>query len=250
MGLAIAKRFAQEGADVVICDVDGDALESAVRVFGVAGLPLVGALSANVASRAEVRSAVECAAAGSGQLDILVAQAGIAALGPFLEVEDATWHRIVDVNLNGLFYSVQEGARRMPAGGSVVVTSSTNASYVEAHTVPYSTSKGAAVTFVRATALDLAVHGIRINAICPGIIRTRLSAVLTKDPVAGPEYLKTIPLGRWGEPDDIADTALFLASAESSYMTGQALIVDGGVTLGVTLDVPDGPLGTDAHPAR
>ena len=169
MGLAIAKRFAQEGADVVICDVDGDALESAVRVFGVAGLPLVGALSANVASRAEVRSAVECAAAGSGQLDILVAQAGIAALGPFLEVEDATWHRIVDVNLNGLFYSVQEGARRMPAGGSVVVTSSTNASYVEAHTVPYSTSKGAAVTFVRATALDLAVHGIRINAICPGI---------------------------------------------------------------------------------
>jgi NAD(P)-dependent dehydrogenase (short-subunit alcohol dehydrogenase family) len=140
----------------------------------------------DVARREDVRAAVERATAGTGHLDLLVAQAGIAALGPLLEVDDATWQRLVDVNLTGLFLSVQEGARAMRSGGSIVVTSSTNAVFVEAHTVPYSTTKGGAVTFVRAAALDLADHSIRINAICPGIIRPRLSAVFTEDPIAGP----------------------------------------------------------------
>jgi len=242
MGRAIARRFAEEGADLVLFDVAAEELESAVCEVAGAGPGRVQAVVGDVASRPDVRAAVECATASFGRLDVLVAQAGIADIGPLLEVDDRTWQRLLAVNLTGLFFSVQEAARVMRPGSAIVATSSTNAYFVEAHTVPYSTTKGGVVTFVRAAALDLADHGIRINGICPGIIRTRLSAVLTEDPVAGPAYLKKIPLRRWGEPRDIAATALWLASDESAYMTGQALTVDGGVTLGVALDVEDGAL--------
>jgi len=242
MGRAIARRFAEEGADLVLVDVDEPQLAIAAAAVERAGPGRVEALRADVAVRTDVRAAVERATAAFGRLDVLVSQAGIADIGPLLEVDDATWQRLLDVNLTGLFYCVQEAARAMAPGGAIVATSSTNAYFVEAHTVPYSTTKGGVVTFVRAAALDLAEHGIRINAICPGIIRTRLSAVLTEDPVAGPAYLRKVPLARWGEPLDIANAALYLASDESSYMTGQALTVDGGVTLGVALDVEDGAL--------
>jgi NAD(P)-dependent dehydrogenase (short-subunit alcohol dehydrogenase family) len=242
MGLAIARRFAEEGADLVLLDVEGETLAAAVASLASAGPGRIEHVVGDVSRRADVRGAVERATGTYGRLDALVAQAGTADIGPLLDVDDPTWQRLIEVNLTGLFYSVQEAARAMRPGGAIVATSSTNAYFVEAHTVPYSTTKGGVVTFVRAAALDLAEHGIRINAICPGIIRTRLSAVLTEDPVAGPQYLKKIPLGRWGEPRDIAQTALWLASDESSYMTGQALTVDGGVTLGVALDVQDGAL--------
>jgi len=242
MGRAIAIRFAQEGADVVLFDIAREELESALDEVAASGPGRVEAVVGDVASRLDVRGAVERATTTFGGLDALVAQAGTADIGPLLEVDDKTWQRLLDVNLTGLFLSVQEAARAMRPGGAIVATSSTNAFFVEAHTVPYSTTKGGVVTFVRAAALDLAVHGIRINGICPGIIRTRLAAVLIDDPVAGPAYLSKIPLRRWGEPRDIAATALWLASDESAYMTGQSLTVDGGVTLGVALDVEDGAL--------
>lgn len=119
----------------------------------------------------------------------------------------------------------------------MVVVASTNAFFVEEETAHYSASKGALVSFVRAAALDLAHKGIRINAINPGLIRSRLSAVLIDDPEAGQAYLERIPLGRWGEPSDIAAVAAFLASDDAAYMTGEAVTVDGGVSLGVALNV-------------
>ena len=95
---------------------------------------------------------------------------------------------------------------------------------------------------VRNAALDLADYGIRINTVCPGIIRTRLGLPLIDDPVAGPEYLKRVPLRRFGEPAEIANAVLFLASDEASYVTGEDLVVDGGATLGVVLEIPDGSI--------
>lgn len=248
MGRAIAHRFAEEGADLVLFDIAREELENAAAELASVGPGRVEAVAGDVAFRPDVRTAVERATIAFGRLDVLVAQAGIADIGPLLEVDDRTWQRLLDVNLTGLFLLVQESARVMQPGGAIVATSSTNAYFVEAHTAPYSTTKGGVVTFVRAAALDLADNGIRINGICPGIIRTRLSAVLTEDPVAGPAYLKKIPLRRWGEPREIAATALWLASDESSYMTGQSLTVDGGVTLGVALDVEDGALPGLDHP--
>jgi len=158
-----------------------------------------------------------------------VAQAGIAG--------------VVDVNLRGVFLTVQEGARAMLKGGAMVVTSSTNAFHPEAHTTHYSATKGGVRTLVKAAALDLAPRGIRINVVHPGIIRTRLSRAVTDHPVGGPEFLKGVPLGRFGEPEDIARAVLFLLSDEAGYITGADLVVDGGATVGVTLQIDDQPLG-------
>jgi NAD(P)-dependent dehydrogenase (short-subunit alcohol dehydrogenase family) len=105
--------------------------------------------------------------------------------------------------------------------------------------VPYSATKGGLVMFVRNAAMDLARHRIRINAVDPGIIDTRLSRALVHDPVAGPDYLKRIPAGRYGTPDDIAKVVLFLASDDAGYMTGEDVIIDGGLTLGATLGIED-----------
>jgi NAD(P)-dependent dehydrogenase (short-subunit alcohol dehydrogenase family) len=128
-------------------------------------------------------------------------------------------------------------------GGAIVLMASTNAFYPEAHTAPYSTSKAGLVGFVRAASLDLGQHGIRINAVNPGIINTRLSKVLIDDPIGGPEYLRRIPLRRWGEPADIAAVVAFLASDDAGYMTGEDVTADAGATVGVVLEVEDVGLG-------
>jgi NAD(P)-dependent dehydrogenase (short-subunit alcohol dehydrogenase family) len=113
--------------------------------------------------------------------------------------------------------------------------SSTNAVFAEESTVHYSASKGALVAMVRAASLDLARHGIRINAVAPGMIRTRMAAPLTEDATAAADFLENVPLGRFGEPEDIAAVVRFLASEEAAYVTGTLLIADGGLTAGMKL---------------
>jgi glucose 1-dehydrogenase len=235
MGRSIADQLHDEGAAVVLFDTDEILVERAALELGERARAVVG----DISQRESVRDGVQAALAWTGQLDVAIAQAGIAGLDPLLEVGDVEWQRMLDVNLTGTFLTVQEAGRAMAvrAGGAIVVTSSTNAWFVEAHTAPYSATKGALVTFVRAAALDLAPYHIRINAISPGIIRTRLSSPLTEDPHAGPNYLSRIPLSRFGEPSEIASAAAFLASDESSYMTGANVVVDGGATLGVALEI-------------
>jgi NAD(P)-dependent dehydrogenase (short-subunit alcohol dehydrogenase family) len=236
MGRAIAERFLEEGASVVVLDLDAELVER------TAGELSAVAVAGDVSRREDVRRAVETCVERFGRLDVLVAQAGIGDLRPLLEIDDAAWNRMLSVNLTGVFLSVQEAARVMAAdgpGGAIVVTSSTNAFYVEKHTAHYSATKGGIWTFVRNAALDLGQHGIRVNSVLPGIIRTRLGEPLIEDPVAGPEYLKRVALGRFGEPVEIANAVLFLASDEASYVTGEGLVVDGGATLGVVLEIPD-----------
>ena len=169
----------------------------------------VEAVSGDVAERADVRRAVELAVERFGGLDVLAGIAGITEFSSVLELGDESWRRILDVNLTGMFIATQEAGRVMAArgGGAIVLMASTNAFYPEAHTAPYSTRL---VGFVRAASLDLGQHGIRINAVNPGIINTRLSKVLIDDPIGGPEYLRRILLPL-GEPADIAAVA-FLAS--------------------------------------
>jgi glucose 1-dehydrogenase len=236
MGRAIAERFLEEGGSVVVLDLDAELVERTARELSAV------AVAGDVSRREDVRRAVETCVERFGRLDVLVAQAGIGDLRPLLEIDDAAWNRMLSVNLTGVFLSVQEAARVMAAdgrGGAIVVTSSTNAFYVEKHTAHYSATKGGIWTFVRNAALDLGQHGIRVNSVLPGIIRTRLGEPLIEDPVAGPEYLKRVALGRFGEPVEIANAVLFLASEEASYVTGEGLVVDGGATLGVVLEIPD-----------
>jgi NAD(P)-dependent dehydrogenase (short-subunit alcohol dehydrogenase family) len=240
MGRAITERLVDEGASVVAFDIDTELAERTAAELG----DRVAAVGGDVSRREDVRRAVATCVERFGGIDVLVAQAGIGDLRPLLEIDDAAWDRMLGINLTGVFYSVQEAAREMAArgGGAIVVTASTNAFYVEQGTSHYSATKGAVWTFVRNAALDLGQHGIRVNSVLPGIIDTRLSAPLVHDPVAGPEYLKRVPLGRFGQPVEIANAVLFLASDEASYVTGEGLIVDGGATLGVVLEIPEGSI--------
>jgi NAD(P)-dependent dehydrogenase (short-subunit alcohol dehydrogenase family) len=152
-----------------------------------------------------------------------------------LDIDDASWQRILDVNLTGTFLCMQEAARVMARSGvgAIVVTASTNAFWVEANLAAYNASKGGVVALVRTAALDLARFGIRVNAVEPGVVRTRLAAFVTEEPAAAADYLKRIPLRRFAEPGDVAQAVLFLASKEAAYITGQTLVLDGGLTLGL-----------------
>jgi NAD(P)-dependent dehydrogenase (short-subunit alcohol dehydrogenase family) len=244
IGRAVAERLAAEGANLVLLDIEPEARERTVGELRARGWP-VEAVAGDVAERADVQRAVELASGRFGGLDVLAGIAGITEFSPVLELSDASWRRILDVNLTGMFLATQEAGRVMAArgGGAIVLMASTNAFFPEAHTVPYSTSKAGLVGFVRAASLDLGRHGIRINAVNPGIINTRLSKLLIDDPVGGPEYLRRIPLRRWGEPADIAAVVAFLASDDAGYMTGEDVTADAGATVGVVLEVEDVGLG-------
>ncbi|HMG29046.1 MAG TPA: SDR family NAD(P)-dependent oxidoreductase [Jiangellaceae bacterium] len=244
IGRAVAERLASEGANLVLLDIEPEALERTVRQLRVKDWP-VEAVSGDVAERADVRRAVELAVERFDGLDVLAGIAGITEFSSVLELRDESWRRILDVNLTGMFIATQEAGRVMAARGrgAIVLMASTNAFYPEAHTAPYSTSKAGLVGFVRAASLDLGQHGIRINAVNPGIINTRLSKLLIDDPIGGPEYLRRIPLRRWGEPADIAAVVAFLASDDAGYMTGEDVTADAGATVGVVLEVEDVGLG-------
>ncbi len=242
IGRAIAERFLREGASVVIADVEeGSAAETAMEL---SELGSVSAVRADISSRDDVRRAVEHCVHTHGRLDVLAANAANADVVPFMEIGESAWRRMVDVNLTGTFFSIQEAARVLigRGGGSIVITASTNSFWVEANTAHYSATKFGVIGLMRTAALDLAPHGIRVNAVSPGIVSTRLARFLVEDPVAGPEFLKRVPLARFAEASDVASAAAFLVSDDAAYITGENLVVDGGMTIGVAMEPPDEPL--------
>ena len=240
IGKAIAERLLDRGASVVIADIDGDAAAATATALGGGA----DALSCDISSRTDLRRAVERCVQRFGRLDVLAANAATADVVNLMDISESAWRRIVDVNLTGTFFSIQEAARVMipQGGGAIVCTASTNAFWVEANTAHYSATKFGILGLMKTAALDLAPHGIRVNAVSPGIVDTRLTAHLVDDPVEGPEYLKRVPLSRFARPSEIAAAVIFLASDDASYITGENLVVDGGVTIGVPYHVPDEPL--------
>ena len=242
IGRAIAERLTHEGASVLLLDIDGDlAAQTAGELRADGGV--ADALGGDISRQSEVREAVARCLESFGRLDILAANAGIADGQPFQEIDEASWRRIIDVNLTGTFFCIQEAARVMiPAGGgTIVATASTNAFWVESGMAHYNASKGGIVALVKSAAIDLGPFGVRVNAVAPGMIRTRANYI-TEDPVAGPEYLKGVPLGRFAEPSEMAAVAAFLASDDASYVNGEMLVADGGTTIGVRLPLPQDPL--------
>lgn len=247
IGRAIAERFAREGASVLLVDIDGDLAEQTAAEIRAGGATAE-AIGGDIARREDVRQAVQRAQERFGRLDILAANAGIADGEPFLEIDEASWRRIIDVNLTGTFFCIQEAGRVMaPAGGgAIVATASTNAFWVESGMAHYNASKGGIVALVKSAAMDLGPYGVRVNAVAPGMIRTRANYI-TEDPVAGPEYLKGVPLGRFAEPSEMAAVVAFLASDDASYVNGELLVADAGTTIGVRLPLPEEPLPGSAR---
>jgi NAD(P)-dependent dehydrogenase (short-subunit alcohol dehydrogenase family) len=229
IGWAICERLVAEGAaGVVSVDLQSACVDGCV--------PLVG----DVADPETARSAVALCVEQFGRVDLMAAHTGIAEPRPLLETDDAHWRKHMAVNVDGVFWCVREAARAMVAagrGGAIVCTASINAWHVEETMAAYNVSKAAVHAIARSAAIDLGRHGIRVNAVAPGVVDTPIAALVVHNPELAPEYLKTIPLGRFGMPRDIADAVLFLASNESAYITGHMLVIDGGQTLGITGDL-------------
>lgn len=240
IGRTIAEQFVQSGARVLLFDLDSELVARSVQELSPDG-SLAVSVGGDVSRRADVQRAVQICLERFGRLDVMVAHAGIADARPLLELDDASWQRILAVNLTGVFLCTQEAGRVMArsGGGTIVVTASTNAFWVESNLAHYNTSKGGVVAFVRSAAIDLARYGIRVNAVAPGVVLTRISAWVTEDPTLAQQYLKQIPLHRFAETIDVAKAVLFLASSNSSYITGQTLVLDGGQTLGILVDPPE-----------
>ena len=218
IGRAVAERFAAEGAQVVANDLS----EARAREVG-------GAMSyaADVSNRAQVDAMFDAVVARFGTVDILVNNAGdIHAARHFLEGDEAWWDHLLGVNLKGAFLCSLRAAHIMARKGGGVILNMSSGGATRAHrgNVAYDASKGGIEAMTRAMALDLAPYGIRVNAIVPGLIRT-----YDIDDATAAERGKVVPLGRLGDPEDLAGPTVFLATADARYITGTCLAVDGGV---------------------
>ena len=176
------------------------------------------------------RASIDAAFAASGAPDIQMVNAGTAEEEPFLDHNAGRWDRILAVNLSGAFHTVQAAARLMKErrGGAIVITASTNSYDGEARLAAYNASKAGLLGLVHTAANELGPYQIRVNAVCPGLIRTRLTERHFSDPEVLREYFRAIPLGRGGLPEEVAHACVFLASPNASYITGATLFVDGG----------------------
>jgi len=230
IGGAGAEALAREGAAVYCTDRDGDAAQTiAARIRADGGRAAASAL--DVCDRVAVDAAVAAVVREFGRLDIALESAGVAHRLDFLDVDAETWDRIIAINLTGMFHVGQAAARQMVkqgGGGSIINVTSQLAEVARPERAAYVASKGGARSLTHAMAVDLAAHGIRVNAIAPGPTLTGLTRASYTDPEARRATEAVIPLGRLGQPDDLVGAVLFLASDESRWVTGSTVTVDGG----------------------
>lgn len=240
IGEACARRFVAQGARVMLVDQDAEAGAALAAALG----PAAGFVAGDVAEPAFAAAAVDAAVERFGRLDILLNNAGVTHAAAFLDLRVEDFDRVLAVNLRSYFAFGQAAARRMVAqggGGAILHMSSVNAILAIPDQVPYVVSKGGVNQLTRVMAIALAPHGIRVNAIGPGTIATELArkAVLGSDE-ARRRLLSRTPMKRLGEPDEVARVAVFLASDDASYMTGQTVYPDGGrLALNYTVPVDD-----------
>jgi 2-hydroxycyclohexanecarboxyl-CoA dehydrogenase len=236
IGRAIALALAGEGAQVAVLDVLRDNAEQVrreVEGLGVKGL----ALGADLTRRAEVNRAVEEALAQWGALDILVNNAGWDRLEPFLESEEETWDKIIAVNFKGVLYTCKAALPHMVQrnSGKVINIASDAGRVGSMGEAVYAGTKGAIIAFSKTLARELARHRITVNVVCPGLTETPLLQGIRQQSPRSERVIeavtRAIPLGRVGQPDDVAGAVLYLASPAADYVTGQTLSVSGGLTM-------------------
>jgi NAD(P)-dependent dehydrogenase (short-subunit alcohol dehydrogenase family) len=224
IGRAIAERYVAEGARVMIADVDAKKAAAAASDIGCAFA------AADVSKKDDVDALVTTAVGELGHIDILVNNAGTIHAANFLELEVADFDRVLATNLRGAFMVGQAVARHMVTRGqgAIINRSSVNAVLAIPNQVPYVVSKGGMAQLTKVMALALAPHGVRVNAIGPGTIMTELAKTLMTDEAAMKRIMSRTPIGRCGEPSEVASVAVFLASEDASYMMGQTIYPDGG----------------------
>jgi glucose 1-dehydrogenase len=231
IGKAIAEAFVAEGAELLLVDIDAERLADTAAELGQEGIVV------DVARKAEIERLFERVAECWGALDILVNNAGVTHAADLDDLTEEDFDRVFAINLKSALWATQAAARLMVPGSAIVNMSSVNAVLAIPNQIPYALSKSAIKQLTNVTALALAPKGIRVNAIGPGSIMTEMLAGIMTDQAAEDRILSRTPLGRCGEPAEVAAVAVFLACGESSYITGQTIYPDGG-RLGLNYTVP------------
>ncbi len=242
IGEASAKRFAAEGASVLVVDIRRERAEGVAESIMEAGGEAHG-FGANVAEPDDVESMVATAVDRWGGLDVLYSNAGTIRPGTAVELEPRDWDLVMKVNVRSVYLGAKYAVPAMEArdGGSIINTASISGLHGDGGSVVYAASKAAVINLTRALSTDHAPDGVRVNAICPGTIQTPPVQRMMQDPVALERNLAAHALRRLGHPDEIASVAAWLASDESSFVTGEAIVVDGGLRA-------QSPLGRLADP--
>ncbi|MDD7937451.1 SDR family NAD(P)-dependent oxidoreductase [Actinomycetospora lutea] len=234
IGAVLARHAAKEGYRVAAWDLDGEAVRAVAAEIGEACVPL----AVDVTDESSVRAAMgELPAAPA----LVVNNAGIVRFGPLLELAAADWRAALDVNLTGTFLVARVAAERMiaeSAGGAIVNISSINGLAAAPGAGAYTSSKAGVVMLTEHMALEWGAHGIRANAVAPGLIDAGMSDAIYADPEVRRLRSGRVPLGRLGTAQDVAETVLFLGSEKAAYITGQTLAVDGGITRGALNAMP------------
>ena len=224
IGLGIVRRFVAEGAHVVIGDIDTDGMARVAAELpdGVTTAP------ADATSEADIEALAATAVDRYGQLDIAVANAGGGAFSPIVEHELSEWQRVIDLCLTSAFLTIKHAGARLTDGGSIITIASLNAVQAAEGMSAYCTAKAGVAMLSRVAAMELGHRRIRVNAIAPGLVETPMSAGFWAIPGMVEEFVENTTVGRFASPDDIAALALFLASDESTFVSGSLYAVDGG----------------------
>jgi glucose 1-dehydrogenase len=238
IGLACAERLVREGARVMLVDIKPEGAQAAQQLGEAARF-----FAADVSQKADVDAMIAATLQAFGRIDILINNVGVTHAADFLDLHEDDFDRVLRINLKSMFLCGQAAAREMvkQRSGSIINMSSVNSELAIPNQVPYVVSKGGVNQLTKVMALNLAPHGIRVNGIGPGTILTELAkkAVLGS-PEARHTILSRTPLGRCGEPEEVASIAAFLASDDASYMTGQTIYADGGrMALNYTVPVKE-----------
>jgi len=231
MGRVASQRFAGEGARIVLVDANADAGAAAAAELGDQAC----FVPADVSNAADCEAMVARAVATFGGLHVLYNNAGVfpGDDGGVLDTPESTWNRVIDINLKGVWLGCKAAIPAMvESGGGSIINVASFVALVGAATaqIAYTSSKGGVLSMTREIAVEWARQGIRANALCPGPVDTPLLAELMSDPARKARRIVHIPMGRLARPEEIVEAALFLASDESSYVTGSSLVVDGGIT--------------------
>jgi NAD(P)-dependent dehydrogenase (short-subunit alcohol dehydrogenase family) len=229
IGLATARRLLADGASVALADLNADRLQAACAELGASERVRIYTL--DVADAAAVERVVAQVEQEHAAIDILVTSAGISHQGSILDNALDAWQRVIAINLTGSYLCAQAVARRMAPrkSGRIVMLASISGQQVWSGRVAYSSSKAGVVGLMKACAIDLAPHGITVNAVSPGPIATPQTAALHGEVVRN-AVIGATPMARYGEPEEVADVIAFLASDDARFVTGHELVVDGGLT--------------------
>ncbi len=231
IGAATARRFAREGARLELADLNGDGARALARELRATGTE-VEARELDVSDLAQVETVTQAAVDRFGRLDIVFNNAGIGAFGKVPDMDPALWRRVLAVDLDAVYFGCRAAIPHLRAsgGGSIVNTASISGLFGDYGLAAYNAATAGVENLPRTMAIDHAREHIRVNAVCPGAIETPLLTPLLGLPAAADQYAALIPMGRVGRPEEVAAVVAFLVSEDAAYVTGAAIVIDGGIT--------------------